>query len=101
MQLFPAGASNFTCCTHLDADIRKPIFGEVFSFSVTPRRLSSKTIQINVWAVKGAPSDLPDEECVVSTMLYVSLSTLVAYICIGKWRQKVYGNALAYIYDQK
>ena len=64
VQVFPAGVSTFTCCTHTASDLVKPTFGEEFGFSVTPRRLSTKTVQVNVWAVKD-DQDIPDEECVV------------------------------------
>lgn len=69
MQLFPAGAATFTCCTHLDGNTERPIFGEMFSFPVAPRKLPSKTLQVNVWAVSDT-NETFDEECVVSAGMY-------------------------------
>lgn len=65
VQLFPAGTATFTCCTHLDSNTERPIFGETFSFPVAPRKLPSKTLQVNVWAVSDT-NETFDEECVVS-----------------------------------
>ena len=75
MQLFPASASSFTCCTHLDDDISKPTFSENFTFVVSPRKLASKTLQVNVWAVD--TTDSLDEECVVSILFSIK------YIVLG------------------
>ncbi|XP_050724203.1 protein kibra-like isoform X2 [Eriocheir sinensis] len=63
VQLFPAGTATFTCCTHLDSNTERPIFGETFSFPVAPRKLPSKTLQVNVWAVSDT-NETFDEECV-------------------------------------
>ncbi|KAG0711259.1 Protein kibra [Chionoecetes opilio] len=68
VQLFPAGTATFTCCTHLDSNTERPIFGETFSFPVAPRKLPSKTLQVNVWAVSDT-NETFDEECVVSPSL--------------------------------
>ncbi|XP_069996568.1 protein kibra isoform X2 [Penaeus vannamei] len=63
VQLFPAGTATFTCCTHLDSNTERPTFGESFAFPVAPRKLPSKTLQVNVWAVSDT-NDTFDEECV-------------------------------------
>nr|XP_045618719.1 protein kibra-like isoform X2 [Procambarus clarkii] len=63
VQLFPAGAATFTCCTHLDTNTERPTFGETFAFPVAPRKLPSKTLQVNVWAVSDT-NETFDEECV-------------------------------------
>ncbi|XP_066941889.1 protein kibra isoform X3 [Macrobrachium rosenbergii] len=63
VQLFPAGAATFTCCTHLDGNTERPTFGESFAFPVAPRKLQSKTLQVNVWAVSDT-NETFDEECV-------------------------------------
>ncbi|KAK7072729.1 Wwc1p [Halocaridina rubra] len=63
VQLFPAGAATFTCCTHLDSNTERPTFGECFAFPVAPRKLQSKTLQVNVWAVSDTNENF-DEECV-------------------------------------
>ncbi|KAK8377259.1 hypothetical protein O3P69_013723 [Scylla paramamosain] len=63
VQLFPAGTATFTCCTHLDSNTERPTFGETFSFPVAPRKLPSKTLQVNVWAVSDT-NETFDEECV-------------------------------------
>ncbi|KAG7177001.1 protein kibra-like isoform X1 [Homarus americanus] len=63
VQLFPAGAATFTCCTHLDSNTERPTFGETFAFPVAPRKLPSKTLQVNVWAVSDT-NETFDEECV-------------------------------------
>lgn len=67
VQLFPSGSSTFTCCTHLDGDLARPTFGETFNFLVVPRRLASKTVQVNVWSVRDV-SEIPEEECVVGRL---------------------------------
>lgn len=69
MQLFPAGTATFTCCTHLDSNTERPTFGESFAFPVAPRKLPSKTLQVNVWAVSDT-NDTFDEECVVSSVTF-------------------------------
>ncbi|RXG51749.1 Protein KIBRA [Armadillidium vulgare] len=75
VQLFPAGTSTFTCCTHLDCDLVKPVFGETFSFVVSPRRLASKTIQVNVWSVRDS-SEIPEEECIGYVQISLADSAL-------------------------
>lgn len=76
MQLFPAGAATFTCCTHLDSNTERPTFGETFAFPVAPRKLPSKTLQVNVWAVSDT-NETFDEECVVSVQYFSSLFALI------------------------
>lgn len=63
VQLFPAGTATFTCCTHLDSNTERPTFGETFAFPVARRKLPSKTLQVNVWAVSDT-NETFDEECV-------------------------------------
>lgn len=50
-------------CTKSVKDLRKPVFGDVFNFSIPSNKIYTKTLQINVLS----KAENQQEKCIVST----------------------------------
>ncbi|XP_022903657.2 protein kibra isoform X1 [Onthophagus taurus] len=52
-----APCSTSVCCTRSVRDLRKPIFGDVFNFTIAANKIYTKTLQMNVWGRIGGQQE--------------------------------------------
>ncbi|KAF2357747.1 WW domain [Trinorchestia longiramus] len=89
---FPTTTS-VTWCTHPEAQLEKPVFGESFTFPMPSwSRLRGNTLQLNLWALKPT---LEDSEEVHVAYAQVSLADFSSTNCEVLWVNLLHFSLLA------
>ncbi|XP_018027281.1 protein kibra isoform X2 [Hyalella azteca] len=85
--------TSVTWCTHPEADLEKPTFGESFTFPIASwSRLRSNTLQLNLWALK--PTQDEAQEVHVA-FAQVSLADFWSTSCEVLWVNLLHFSLLA------
>ncbi len=82
-------SSAWTFCTRSISNLQKPSFGEHFPLAVSKSSLSSKTLQVTIWAVKHSNSESEAvevrEECLGSSQVSLADFDCEAASSVVRW----------------